>query len=183
MKKTIFTFAALAAAAAVPNAAHAQSALPGEGFVGVQAGIHDLGLNDIEDDFDIDLDSSSTFVGAFAGYDLPLGPGAFVGAEINYNVGFGSIDNEFGLAGRLGTSLPGGAKVYARGGYQVIDFDFEEIFDVEDDAVFDNLEDSEGDYIVGLGVDFPLGGSLVRVNLDSVSFDTIRATAGVGLRF
>ena len=181
-KAFLLAAASAGAAFALPAAAQAQD-LPGEGFIGVQAGVHDLDLGDVEDDFDIDLNSGSPIVGAFAGYDLPLGPGAFVGAEVNFNVGFGSIDSEYGIAGRLGTRLPGGAKIYARGGYQQVDFDFEEIFDIDDPDLFDGLDDSDGDYIVGLGADFPLGGSLVRVNLDTVGFDTVRATAGVGFKF
>ena len=181
MKTKFLIPAAAAAAFALPTAAQAQDVLPGEGFIGVQAGVHDLGLGDIEDDFAIDLDSSGTILGVFAGYDLPLGPGAFVGAEVNYNTGFGAIDSEYGIAGRIGTRLPGGAKLYARGGYQQVDFDLEEIFD-QDLSGFD-LDDDDGDYILGLGADFPLGGSLIRVNLDTVSFDTVRATAGVGFKF
>lgn len=185
MKTKAFLLAAATAGAAfaLPTAAQAQDVLPGEGFIGVQAGVHNLDLGDIEDDFDIELDSSGTIVGAFAGYDLPLGPSAFVGAEVNYNFGFGAIDSEYGIAGRIGTRLPGGAKLYARGGYQQVDFDYGEIFDIDDDDLFDGLDDSEGDYIVGLGADFDLGNTLLRVNLDTVSFDTVRATAGVGLKF
>ena len=183
MNKKLLTIGAAGAAFALPTAAQAQDVLPGEGFIGVQAGVHDLDVGDIEDDFDIDLDSCATIVGAFAGYDLPLGPGAFIGGEVNYNVGWGSIDSEYGIAGRIGAKLPGGAKIYARGGYQVVDFDLAQIFDVDDDTVFDGLDDDDGDYIVGLGADFPLGNTFVRVNLDSVSFDTVRATAGVGVKF
>ena len=185
MKTKAFLLAATTAGAAfaLPTAAQGQDVLPGEGFIGVQAGVHDLDLGDIEDGFDIDLEISGTIIGAFAGYDLPLGPGAFVGAEVNYNYGFGAIDSEYGIVGRLGASLPGGAKVYARGGYQQVEFDFSEITGVDDESVFNGLDDSDGDYIVGLGADFGLGGTLLRVNLDTISFDTVRATAGVGLKF
>ena len=46
-----------------------------------------------------------------------------------------------------------------------------------------DLEDTFDDYLVGAGVDFGLGGAVVRVNLDTISFDTLRATAGVGFKF
>ena len=179
----LLSAAAAGAAFALPTAAQAQDVLPGEGFVGVQAGMHNLDLGDIEDDFELDLDSDGIIVGAFAGYDLPLGPGAFVGAEVNYNRGFGAIDSEYGIAGRIGTRLPGGAKIYARGGYQQVEFDYSEIFNIDDESTFDGLDDDDGDYILGLGVDFGLGNTLLRVNLDTVSFDTVRATAGVGMKF
>ena len=185
MKTKAFLLAATTAGAAfaLPTAAQAQDVLPGEGFIGVQAGVHDLDLGEIEDDFGVDLESTGTIVGAFAGYDLPLGPGAFVGAEVNYNFGFGAIDSEYGIAGRLGAKLPGGAKIYARGGYQQVEFDFSEITGVDDESLFDGIDDSDGDYLLGLGADFGLGNTLLRVNLDTVSFDTVRATAGVGLKF
>ena len=185
MKSKAFLLAAITAGAAfaVPTAVQAQDVLPGEGFIGVQAGVHDLDFGGIEDDFDIDPESTGTIVGAFAGYDLPLGPGAFVGAEVNYNFGFGAIDSEYGIAGRLGARLPGGAKIYARGGYQEVEFDYSEVTGVDNETIFADLDDSDGDYLLGLGADFGLGNTLLRVNLDTVSFDTVRATAGVGLKF
>lgn len=180
-KNLLLAAAAAGAALALPTAAQAQD-LPGEGFIGVQAGVHDLGLDDIENDFAVEVDDSGTILGAFAGYDLPLGPGAFVGAEVNYNIGFGAVDSELGIAGRIGARLPGGAKVYARGGYQHVDLDIEEILDADLGGEFDG-DDGDGDYIVGLGADFPLGKTFVRVNLDTIQFDTVRATAGVGVKF
>ena len=180
-KNLLLAAAAAGAAFALPTAAQAQD-LPGEGFIGVQAGVHDLGLDDIENDFAVEVDDSGTIIGAFAGYDLPLGPGAFVGAEVNYNIGFGAVDSELGIAGRIGARLPGGAKVYARGGYQHVDLDIEEILDADLGGEFDG-DDGDGDYIVGLGADFPLGKTFVRVNLDTIQFDTVRATAGVGVKF
>ena len=180
-KNLLLAAATAGAAFALPTAAQAQD-LPGEGFIGVQAGVHDLGLDDIENDFAVEVDDSGTIIGAFAGYDLPLGPGAFVGAEVNYNIGFGAVDSELGIAGRIGARLPGGAKVYARGGYQHVDLDIEEILDADLGGEFDG-DDGDGDYIVGLGADFPLGKTFVRVNLDTIQFDTVRATAGVGVKF
>ena len=182
MKKTLLISAAAGAAFALPTAAQAQDVLPGDGFIGVQAGLHDLALNDIEDDFGVDVNDSSVVAGVFAGYDLPLGPSAFVGAEVNYLYGFDAIDSEYGIAGRIGFRLPGGAKLYARGGYQEVDLDIDNILDTDTDGAFDN-DDSDGDYIVGLGADFGLGSTLFRVNLDTIAFDTVRATAGVGFKF
>lgn len=182
MKKNILIAAAAGAAFALPTAAQAQDALPGEGFVGVQAGLHDLGVDDLGDEFAVDINDSSIVAGVFAGYDLPLGPSAFVGAEVNYLYGFDAIDSEYGIAGRLGFRLPGGAKLYARGGYQQVDLDVDNILGIDTDGAFDD-DDSDGDYIVGVGADFGLGNTLLRVNLDSVAFDTVRATAGVGFKF
>lgn len=178
----LLSAAAAGAAFALPAAAQAQDVLPGEGFIGVQAGLHDLALDDLADEFEVDVNDSSAVVGVFAGYDLPLGPSAFVGAEVNYMYGFDAIDSEYGIAGRLGVRLPGGAKLYARGGYQQVDLDIDKILDTDTGGEFDS-EDDDGDYIVGLGADFGLGNTLLRVNLDTISFDTVRATAGVGFKF
>ncbi len=184
MKLKTLALAALAAgtAGALPTMAQAQS-LPGEGFVGVSGGYHDVGLDEEDDDFaGLDFDSGSPIVGVFAGYDFPVGPTMFIGAEGNYTYGFDAIDNEIGASARLGFRAPGGAKFYARGGYQHIDLDIEEIFNEDFDGAFDDIDD-DGDYLVGLGADFPLGNTFVRVNLDTISFDTLRATAGVGFKF
>lgn len=184
-KALLLAAATAGAAFALPTAAQAQDVVPGEGFVGVSVGYHDLGVDTDEfDGFGLDIDTASPIVGVFAGYDLPVGPGAFAGVEGNYTYGFDAIDSEVGASLRVGIRAPGGAKFYARGGYQWVDLDLEEIVNVDlSDVDLSDIDDSDGDYLVGLGADFPLGGSLIRVNLDSVGFDTLRATAGVGFRF
>lgn len=181
-KAMILAVAFAGAAFATPAAAQ-EEILPGEGFVGVQAGFHDLGLED-EDAaaFGIDLNDSSPIAGVFIGYDLPLGPTMFVGAEANYTHGFDAIDSEYGVAGRLGIELPGDAKLYARGGYQFVDLDVEEVFGTDFGGAFDD-EDGDSDFILGIGADIGLGDMFVRANVDTISFDTVRGTAGVGLKF
>lgn len=170
---------------AFPAAAQAQASLPGEGFIGVHGGYHDLGVDTEDFEFTgLDIDTASPIVGVFAGYDLPIGIGTFAGIEGNYTYGFDAIDSEVGASVRVGMTAPGGAKFYARGGYQWVDLDLEEVVNVDlDDVDLSDIDDSEGDYLVGLGVDFGLGRSLLRVNLDSIGFDTLRATAGVGVKF
>lgn len=178
----VMTALAASAALALPAVAQAQS-LPGEGFVGVSGGYHDVSIDDDEADFaGLDIDGGSPVVGVFAGYDFPIGISTFLGAEANYTYGFDAIDNEVGASARLGFRAPGGAKFYVRGGYQHVDLDIDEIFNEDFDGVFDDFDD-DGDYLVGAGADFPLGNSFVRVNLDTIAFDTLRATAGVGLKF
>jgi outer membrane immunogenic protein len=79
-------------------------------------------------------------------------------------------------------STEGGTKLYVRGGYQEINVDYNKI--IQDDSVdFSGVDDSEGDYLVGVGVDVPAGGVFFRGNVDTISFDTLRATAGIGVRF
>ena len=182
MKTGFFVAAGVCLAAMQPATASAQS-LPGEGFVGVSGGYHDVGIDEDDADFaGLDLDSGSPVAGVFVGYDLPIGLTTFLGAEANYTHGFDAIDNEIGASARLGFKVPGGAKFYVRGGYQKIDLDFDAIFDEDFDGAFDDIDD-EGDYLVGLGADFPLGNTFVRANLDTIAFDTVRATAGIGVKF
>ena len=168
-----------AATLATPSVAKAQDAeTAGEGFVGLSAGYHDLGAPS-----GFGIDDSSPIVGVFAGYDLPLGAKVFAGVEGNYHLGTDVIDSEYGASVRLGFGSEGGAKFYARGGYQWVDLDVYKIADIEPDGSLDGLDDTDGDYLVGLGVDFPVGGAAVRVNIDTISFDTVRATTGVAFAF
>ena len=181
------TLAALAGTAmvALPTAAAAQDdGTAGEFFVGANAGYHDLGVGDeAEDITGLEADDGAAIFGGYAGYDFPIGERAFAGVEGNFNFGTGVIDNEYGVSARVGIRSEGGAKFYVRGGYQWIDLDLEEVFDVDvPDGTFDGFDDTVDDYLVGVGAEFPAGDTLkFRVNLDTVSFDTVRATAGLQL--
>ena len=188
MKKIAFAIGASIAAVALPAAAQAQA------YAGVSAGYHDLGIaDDVEDlfddsDFDVQIDDGSPIIGGFVGYDFPVGTGAFAGIEANLHLGTDAIDTEYGASARFGFADAGGAKYYLRGGYQEVSLDYAEMITVDgitfDDSEFDGLDDTFGDFLVGAGVDFPMGtGTLLRVNVDTVGFDTVRATAGFGFRF
>ncbi|GGD50448.1 outer membrane beta-barrel protein [Erythrobacter arachoides] len=183
MKKVIFALATTAAAIALPAAAHAQA------YAGVSGGYHELSVDDdFEDDEDfdgLDTNDGGFIYGVFAGYDVPTTSGFFVGAEGNFHFGDGPIDNEYGLNARLGVADAGGAKYYARAGYQWVDIDPNGIFDTDlpDDA-FDGIDTTTGDFLVGAGVEYPLGtNTFLRANVDTVGFDTVRGTAGLGVRF
>ncbi|QYJ05968.1 outer membrane protein [Qipengyuania flava] len=183
-KTLLFAAVATSAAMALPTAAQAQDVVPGEGFIGVSAGVHSLGLEDEVEAIvpGFDIDDSSPIFGVFAGYDFPVGSNLFVGVEGNYNFGTDALDGDYGASARLGVRTIGGTKIYGRAGYQAIKVDFNEI--INDDTVdFSGFDDTEGDFLAGVGVDVPVGKAFVRANLDTISFDTVRATAGVGLRF
>jgi len=184
MKKFALAASASLAALSIPSLAHAQEA---EVFAGVSGGYHDLGIDgEIEDDFPgVGIDDGSPIVGVFAGVDVPVGESFFVGAEGNYHIGTSAIDSEYGASLRLGIRDQGGAKYYLRGGYQQVDFDFSEIIDLNvPEGTFAGLDDTSGDYLVGAGVEFPLGKrSFLRANVDTIAFDSARATAGFGFRF
>ncbi|APE28645.1 outer membrane beta-barrel protein [Aurantiacibacter gangjinensis] len=189
MKKTIASIALAGAAMALPAAAHAQDA-GADITIGVSGGYHDLGVDgDVEDAFPgAEIDDGSAIIGGFIAADFLVSENVFIGAEGNYHFGTGAIDSEYGASIRLGVTDAGGAKYYVRGGYQEVELDYAEIITVDgitfDDDDFIGLDDTEGDYLVGAGVEFPMGEStMLRVNLDTISFDTVRATAGFAFRF
>lgn len=184
MKKQLFLSAAVVAACATPSAAFAQDGdNRTEVFVGPFVGFHDLGFGeDVQDATGIDLEDSSPIAGGFVGVDFPLGDAVFAGVEANVGFGTDAIDTEYGLSARLGLNS-GGTKFYVRGGYQWVDFDNVEILDIPGEFVPDALDDDYGDYLVGGGVEVPLGSLRVRGNIDTIAFDTFRATAGVAFTF
>jgi len=186
MRKIAFTTLAALGAITLPAAAHAQSASEGpEVTIGASVGLHDLAVDvDDADLEDFDIDDSGEIFGGFAAVDFPLGETLFAGVEGNAHFGSGPIDAEYGLSARLGLRTEGGTKVYARGGYQWVDIDAGEALGIpdfdEDDFDFDT---TEGDYLVGLGVEFPVSSVVLRANVDTIAFDTLRGTVGVGLKF
>lgn len=184
--KNALKFAASAAVfACLPATAQAQESRA-ETYVGLSAGYHDLGADPevTAAVAGLQIEDSSPIVGAFAGVDFPLGGRLFAGIEANYHFGTDVIDHEYGASGRLGIRSEGGAKFYVRGGYQEVDIDPYKVTNVTvPPGTFDGIDDSEGDYLVGAGVDFPIGRAALRFNIDTIGFDTLRPTAGVAFRF
>lgn len=179
MKKIAFTkFVAVGAAMGaivLPAAVQAQSTTPApEVYVGASAGIHDLGIGLPNDDGGI--------YGVVAGVDFPVGETLFVGAEGNFHFGDGAIDKEYGVAARAGVRVGENAKVFVRGGYQEVDFDIQNLFGFTPPPGFDT---TDGDYLVGAGVEFGLGDSPIRfrAGVDTIAFDSTRATAAVLFAF
>lgn len=154
MKLTIF--AAAAALAVVPTMA---SADVGNGpYVGLQGGYHD-----------IDGPAEGAILGGYAGYNFSTGSNLVVGIEGNANIGTGDIDAEYGASVHVGGKFGGNNLLFARAGYQEVDF---EGFG------------SDGDYLLGVGADFGVNeASSFRLVVDTIAFDSLRATAGVSFRF
>lgn len=184
MKKIAFTTLVAMGAIALPAAAQAQDAQP-EVTIGASVGLHDLAVD--VDDADLDgfnIDESGEIYGGFAAVDFPIGGNLFAGVEGNAHFGSGPIDAEYGASARLGFRTDGGAKVYARGGYQWVDVDAGNLIGVPDFDEGDfNLDTTIGDYLVGVGTEIPVGGVVLRANVDTIAFDTLRGTVGVGFKF
>jgi len=185
MKKIAITTIAALGAIALPTAAQAQDSAKPEVTIGAQVGLHDLAVDVDETDVDgFDIDESGEIYGVFAAVDFPVGEALFVGVEGNANLGSGPIDAEYGVSGRLGLKTGGGSKIYARGGYQWVDIDAGNLIGVPDfdEGDFD-LDTTAGDYLVGVGVEFPISSLVLRANVDTIAFDTLRGTVGVGIKF
>lgn len=192
MRKLVFTSLAAAGALALPAAAQAQDTTKPDVTIGASVGLHDLGvdLGDLDADNgefdDLDIDDSAEIYGGFASVDFPLGESMFVGAEGNLHFGTGPIEAEYGAAARLGFKTEGGTKFYARGGYQWVDLDIENLTGVSEQFLDDNdidVDDVGGDYLVGLGLEVPVSSVVLRANVDTIAFDTLRGTVGVGFKF
>ena len=161
---------------ALPAAAQAQSGDTAqlEPYVGLSGGYHDLGI-------DLPDDDGITY-GVVAGVDVPVGETLFVGAEANFHLGENAIDHEYGAAARVGVRVGEASKLYVRGGYQEVDFDLDNF--ITTPVV--GLDDTDGDYLVGAGVDFGLSEDSpvrFRAAIDTIAFDSTRATVGVLFAF
>jgi outer membrane immunogenic protein len=186
MRKIAFTTLAALGAIALPTAAQAQDeASKAEVTIGATAGIHDLGVDFDDGEIEgFDIDDSGEIYGGFVAVDFPLGANLFAGVEGNASLGSGPIDAEYGASARLGIRTNGGGKVYVRGGYQWVDVDAGNLIgDPDFDEGDFDLDTTADDYLVGVGVEFPVSSVVLRANVDTIAFDTLRGTVGVGLKF
>ncbi|HEY0012181.1 MAG TPA: outer membrane beta-barrel protein [Allosphingosinicella sp.] len=192
MKKFLLAASAAVLPFALPGVAYAQddaAAAPRtHAYIGVQAGLHDLGVDTDEfDTDDFEIDDSAMIYGVYGGVDFDIGTSAIIGVEGNFNKGSGPIDTEYGVAGRLGFRTSGGTIVFARAGYQWVNVDAAGLLNLDDDDLDDDdldIDDTIGDYTVGVGADIAVGESLgFRVAVDTISFDTLRPSVGLHLRF
>jgi outer membrane immunogenic protein len=188
MKKFALLVSAVALPLAVPGVAQAQETSSAHPYIGAQVGMHDLGVN--EDNIDtagFDLDDNAITYGVYGGVDFDLGKSAVIGVEGNFNMGNGPIDAEYGVAGRIGFRAKGGTVIFARAGYQWINIDGAGLIGVDEDLIDDDdldVSDTIGDYLVGVGADIAVGEKMgIRVAVDTVSFDTLRPSVGLHLRF
>ena len=156
-----------------PSVALAQSSEPrAEPFFGVTAGLHDIGLTDVDEDV---IDDGGAIFGFVAGIDFALVDGLFVGVEGNFNAGTDAINSEYGASVRLGAKTASGSKFYLRGGFQEVDFDIDELLNL---VGVEGISSTDDDFLVGAGAEFPLGPGSVRLNFDTIAFDTVRVTSG-----
>ncbi|MFL0356724.1 hypothetical protein ACI5KX_09605 [Erythrobacter sp. GH1-10] len=187
MNRIAFLTVVAAAGIAFPQAALAQESGT-EVTVGAIAGYHDLGLVDGDTELEgFELTDNGVILGGFVAVDFPISENFFVGVEANAAFGTDAIDSDIGASARLGYRADNGTKVYLRGGYQEVDVDLAQVIGVDEQVIIDEIgflpDVGAGDYLVGAGVDVPVGQLVVRANVDTIAFDSFRATAGVGFKF
>jgi outer membrane immunogenic protein len=188
MKKTALMVGAAILTFAAPGVASAQEAAPtAHPYIGVQAGLHNLGID--EDDIDtgnFDIDDSAMVYGVYGGVDFDVGGALVVGAEGNFSLGNGPIDSEYGVAGRIGVRAGTGSVIFARLGYQWVNLNGAGLLNIDEDLFDDDdlPDDTVDDYLVGVGADIGVGQTLgLRVAVDTISFDTLRPSVGLHLKF
>jgi opacity protein-like surface antigen len=189
MKKIALLASAMILPFAAPGVANAQESKSAHPYIGAQIGHHNLGVDtdDIDED-DFDIDDSGLIYGVYGGVDFDIGKSAVIGVEGNFNMGNGPIDAEYGVAGRIGLRAGNsGTIIFARAGYQWVNVNAAGLLGIPDEEIDDDelgVDDTIGDYIVGLGADIAVGEKLgIRVAVDTISFDTLRPTVGLHLRF
>lgn len=164
------------ASAGFASTAQAQTAQTAQPYIGLSGGYHDAGVGG-------GVEDAGAIGGIVAGVDVPVGESLTLGVEGNYHLGTNAIDSEYGVAARLGFPIGGNRSLlFVRGGYQEVNFDLAEVVG---GPVAPGLDDTDGDYLVGVGGEFGLAGSpaRIRVGVDTIAFDTVRATAAVTFRF
>ncbi len=179
MTKLSLLAAAGAAALAISTGASAQEAATAQPYVGLSGGYHSLGVLGVNDD-------DGAIYGVVAGVDVPVGETLTLGVEGNYHLGTDGIDSEYGVAARLGFPVgDNGSLLFVKGGYQWVEFDLGNFVPLPGPGPVPAVNDTDSDFIVGVGGEFGLGDSPVRlrVGVDTIGFDSVRATAGVVFKF
>lgn len=175
MTKLSLLAASAVAALTFATGAQAQDTAPtAEPYIGLSGGYHNLGVSGVSDD-------DGAIYGVVAGVDFPVAESLKLGIEGNFHLGTNAIDSDYGVAARLGFPVGETSQLFVKGGYQWVNID---LGNFVTPAVV-GLDDTDGDYLVGVGGEFGLGEgpARLRVGVDTISFDTVRATAGVVFKF
>ena len=198
MKKFLFAAAAATTAFATPAMAQDSQA---DFHAGATVGYHQIDTIDFNEiGINAETDVDGITYGGFAGVTVPVGEQLFAGAEGEFRFGSNAIDNEYGVSALFGTKVGDNTRLYVRGGYQWVEFDVGSIaVDVADDlgltgtdrdlfidGVIDGVgnDDNDSGFLVGAGADIGLGeAAFLRLGADTIEFDTLRLTAGVGINF
>lgn len=114
-----------------------------------------------------------------AGVNVPLGP-VFAGVEGNVAKGFGDIDWEYGVKGRLGARAGESGMIYASAGYEWVNG--KRAYSDQKDWIY-GVGVEVGPKDIGLGGVTGNSGVRLRFEVDTYDFDSIRPMAGVIAHF
>jgi len=114
-----------------------------------------------------------------AGVNVPIGP-AFVGVEGNVAKGFGDIDWEYGVKGRVGARAGESGMIYASGGYEWVNG--KRAYSDQKDWIY-GVGVEVGPKDIGLGGVTGNSGVRFRFEVDTYDFDSIRPMAGAVVHF
>jgi len=173
--------AVIAAAVAAPAYAETTNGL----YAGGQVGYHDTGSI-------AGLSIDGVTYGGYAGVHHELSGPFVVGLEGNYSFSSGDLDSEYGFNAHAGMKFGKSALLFARAGYQWVNFDLVHI--AEDGlgrpltgpelAVINGQDDTDGGFLTGAGLQFGIGDrASIRAVVDTIEFDTVKVTAGFALHF
>jgi hypothetical protein len=109
---------------------------------------------------------ASIMLGGFVLSDWRVAENLFAGAELNGHLGLGAVDADFSALGRFGYRFDGGVKTFVRGGYHLTE-----------------LGRTRDNFLVGIGIEAPAGGAIIRGTIDRPGFGSTRLTTGIGWRF
>lgn len=150
-----------------------------EPYIGILGGYHSFDRNS-------EFGSSPTrgrfdgaLVSGIAGINLPLGP-IVAGIEGNATKGFGDIDWEYGVKGRVGARAGESGMVFASMGYQWVNG--RRGFGDRDDWIY-GLGVEVGPKDIGLGGITGNSGVRVRLEVQTFDFNSIRPMGGVVFHF
>lgn len=141
-----------------------------------------IGYQSIDDQGYDDLDTGAILYGLYAGVQYAEPDNILVGLEANYALGSKAVDSVFGLTTNIGGQVGDNVQLFARAGWVWYDLDLDAIFDI--DGLDDAFNDSDDGWLLGFGGNILVSDTVfIRATADTVEFDTIGGTLGVGLRF
>jgi hypothetical protein len=150
-----------------------------EPYVGILGGYHSFDRNS-------EFGSSPTrgrfdgaLVSGIAGVNIPVGP-VFAGVEGNATKGFGDIDWEYGVKGRVGARAGESGMVFASMGYQWVNG--RRSFGDRDDWIY-GLGVEVGPKEIGLGGITGNSGVRLRLEVQTFDFNSIRPMGGAVFHF
>jgi opacity protein-like surface antigen len=178
-------FAAALAATALAAPAMAQTAPDGSPAFGIKPYIGVLGGIHSYDRSALSSPQSGRFYGevieGVGGINIPLGP-VFVGAEGHVARGFRDIEWEYGAKGRAGFRAGDSGLIFASAGYKWIEPRNDRGFTSQKGWVY-GIGAEVGPRDIGLGGITSSAGPRIRLQVETMNFDSIRPMAGVIFHF